>query len=634
MKHLRPPPELDFSSSDGNLPGKWRKWEQTMRLFLNIAMHERDEKDKCSAFLYIIGQDGREIFNTMTISQDDKDKIEPLFKKFQDYCVPKSSPASRVMWKVWMPLGIKSAQDLFQKRISQHFRHIPGVEVDIADILIWGENKEQHDQRLRQVLERCKEINLTLKKEKCMFRSPEVSYIGHIISSEGVRPDPKKIEAITKMPPPEDKKGVERLLGTINYLAKALTDAETRYAQIEKELLAVTFGLKRFYQYTYGVDIVVQNDHKPLESILKKPLSQAPPRLQRLLLRLQKYTFNFKYRPGKELVVADALSRACLPAGKGETQFQELETFVHSVFLRSIPMSRDILNDICRETGRDDELSLVKDCIQNDWPLSRNRYTHKYWKIKDQLKVVDDLMFKGNRIVVPTVLQPEILKRLHTGHMGTEKTKRTARNIVYWPNINRDVDEMISQCNTCMDFRNQNPKEPLVSTPIPEGPWQTVGTDLFTLHGSDYLVVTDYYSRYGIPFEVISDNGTRYTSQEFREFAQNWNFQHTTSSPYHQQAKGLAERTVQTAKRLLEKAKTDGKDPYLGLLEYRNTQTDTGSPAQLLMSRELRSILPITKKQLRPKTINRTETYKERARSQHRQPYYKKPEGNSSWTQS
>jgi hypothetical protein len=83
MEHLRPPPELDFSSSDGNLPEKWRKWEQTMRLYLNIAMHERDEKDQCSAFLYIIGQDGREIFNTMTISQDDKDKIEPFVQKIQ-----------------------------------------------------------------------------------------------------------------------------------------------------------------------------------------------------------------------------------------------------------------------------------------------------------------------------------------------------------------------------------------------------------------------------------------------------------------------------------------------------------------------------------------------------------------------
>lgn len=263
------------------------------------------------------------------------------------------------------------------------------------------------------------------------------------------------------------------------------------------------------------------------------------------------------------------------------------------------------------------------------------------------MTVVDDLLFKGNRIVVPTVLQPEILKRLHTGHMGMEKTKRRARNIIYWPNMNRDIDEMISQCNTCVDFRNQNPTEPFVSTPIPDGPWQTVGTDLFTLHESDCLVVTDYYSKFfevvklpntqsrtvierlrsifarnGIPFEVISDNGTQYTSQEFREFAQKWNFQHTTSSPYHQRANELAERTVQTAERLLEKPNTDGKDPYLGLLEYRNTPTDTGLPAQLLMCRELRFILPITKKRLRPKTINRTETYKQRARSQHRQQYY------------
>lgn len=297
--------------------------------------------------------------------------------------------------------------------------------------------------------------------------------------------------------------------------------------------------------------IVVENDHKPLESILKKPQSQASLRLQRLLLRLQKYTLNFKYRPGKELVIAATLSHACLPAGKEKTQSQsqsqELETFVHSVFLRSIPMSRDILNDICRETERDDELSLVRDCIQNGLPLSRKRSTHTYWKIKDQLTVVDNLVLKGNRIVLPTVLQPEILKRLHTGHMGMEKTKRRARNIVYWPNMNGVIDEMISQCNTCMDFRNQNPKEPLVTTPIPDGPWQKVGTDLITLHGSDYLVVTDYYSRFFevvklpntqsrtvieriksifarngtcISFEVISDNGKQYTSQEFREFAQ------------------------------------------------------------------------------------------------------------------
>lgn len=198
-------------------------------------------------------------------------------------------------------------------------------EVDIDDILIWGRNEEEHNRRLRAVLQRSKEINLTLNKDKCLFNQSEIQYIGHVISKNGVIPDPTKIEAILKMPPPTDKKGVERVFGTVNYLAKfvpnmsainepirsllrsdvlfiwekpqqdafeaikdilsrepiltffdvkkpvcvsvdaskcglgavitqderpiayasrSLTETEKRYAQIEKELLAVTFGLE------------------------------------------------------------------------------------------------------------------------------------------------------------------------------------------------------------------------------------------------------------------------------------------------------------------------------------------------------------------------------------------------------
>ncbi|XP_062576257.1 uncharacterized protein K02A2.6-like [Saccostrea cucullata] len=202
------------------------------------------------------------------------------------------------------------------------------------------------------------------------------------------------------------------------------------------------------------------------------------------------------------------------------------------------------------------------------------------------------------------------------------------------------IETLTLQCN-------QNPKKPLVSTNIPEGPWQVVGTDLFSLHNSDYWIVTEYYSRYfevaklpntrsgtvidrlksmlarhGIPYEVKSDNGPQYISQEFRQFAKDWNFKHTTSSPYHQQANGLAERTVQTVKQLLEKSRVDGSDPYLAILEYRNTATDIESPAKLLMSRGLRSILPVTKRQLRPKTVKPRDVVKDRKEAERRQQYY------------
>ena len=135
-----------------------------------------------------------------------------------------------------MPFGIKSAQEVFQKRMSQLLGDLPGVETDIDDILVWGTNQEEHDSTLTAVLKRCEEIDLTLNKDKCLFGVSEVSYIGHILNATGVQPDPSKVKAITNMPPPYDRKGVERLLGTINYLSKFIPNMSTVIQPI-RELL-------------------------------------------------------------------------------------------------------------------------------------------------------------------------------------------------------------------------------------------------------------------------------------------------------------------------------------------------------------------------------------------------------------
>ena len=88
---------------------------------------------------------------------------------------------------------------------------------------------------------------------------------------------------------------------------------QCRYAQIEKELLAVVFGCKRFHQYVYGKPIVIESDHKPLEAIFKKPLSQAPSRMQKMLLQLQAYDITLVYNKESEMYIADALSSAYPP---------------------------------------------------------------------------------------------------------------------------------------------------------------------------------------------------------------------------------------------------------------------------------------------------------------------------------
>ena len=154
-----------------------------------------------------------------------------------------------------------------------------------------------------------------------------------------------------------------------------------------------------------------------------------------------------------------------------------------------------------------------------------------------------------------------------------------------------------------------------------------VASDLFVWNGVHYLLVIDYFSRYveiaklsgessanvikhlksifarhGIPQELVTDNGPQYSSREFSKFAENYGFIHTTSSPRFPQSNGEAERGVQTVKNLLKKS----DDPYLALLIYRSTPLPNVncSPAELLMSRKLRTNLPILNSDLKPKVPN------------------------------
>lgn len=132
----------------------------------------------------------------------------------------------------------------------------------------------------------------------------------------------------------------------------------------------------------------------------------------------------------------------------------------------------------------------------------------------------------------------------------------------------------------------------------------------------------DLIVRFGIPEEVKSDNGPQYASKEFQLFSKDWKFNHITSSPRYPRSNGLAERTVQTAKHLLEKVCRSRQDPYLAILESRNTPVDGfASPAQLLMSRNLRSTIP-SLSQLQPKVIDTESLRQQRELVQQRQKYY------------
>jgi hypothetical protein len=195
----------------------------------------------------------------------------------------------------------------------------------------------------------------------------------------------------------------------------------------------------------------------------------------------------------------------------------------------------------------------------------------------------------------------------------------------------------------------RNPKEPLIPHEIPTLPWEVIATDLFDHENHKYVLVVDYYSRYievarlnsstsgavihkmkslfarhGIPKKVVSDNGPQYASAEFAQFAQEWGFVHDTSSPNFPSSNGLAEKCVNTVKNLLSKAQADKKDPYISLLEYRNTPLAENqlSPAQMLMSRRMRSVLPCTDAQLAPSAVDPQYVVKCKQSAQQRQKFY------------
>ena len=230
------------------------------------------------------------------------------------------------------------------------------------------------------------------------------------------------------------------------------------------------------------------------------------------------------------------------------------------------------------------------------------------------------------RIVVPVSLQKETLDKIHQGHQGIERCRLLAQNSVWWPSLYRDIQETVRKCSICAKLFRPN-KEPLIPSVLPEYPWQKLGSDLFELQGKHYLLMVDYFSRYvevikltsitsnpviagmksifsryGIPELLITDNGPQYVCKEFKEFAEKYEFKHTTSSPRFPQSNGQAERTIQTVKQLL----TRSDDPFLALLVYRATPLPWCgySPAKLLMGRNVRTNIPQATDHLVPQLPN------------------------------
>ena len=584
-----------------------------------------------------------------------------------------NTPFGRYRWKR-MPFGIKSAPEVFQRKMHEVIEGLVQVEVVADDFVVVGrginleEATRDHDQKLIAFLQRCEERGLKLNSEKLTLRQTEVAFIGHVASGDGLRVDPAKVRAVLEMPAPTDRTGIQRLLGMIQYLSKflphlsdmtkplrdltpkdvewrwgngqdsalrhikeavtrtpvlryynledevtlqcdaqhglgaallqkgqpvayasrALTAAESKYAQIEKELLAIVFACERFEAYIFGRDLVnVETDHKPLEAIVLKPLHAAPQRLQRMLLHLQKFNLQIKYQKGTQMFLADTLSRAHLPEVETCSSVHDLEMVDHKA---TLAISGARWHQIKHASADDPVLQELRSVIQHGWPDSKKELPQcllPFYDVRDELTIQDEFVFKGQQIVVPATLRKELIEVTHASHIGIEACIRRARESLWWPRMSAELKQYIEKCDICLAHCTSQTKEPLIQHQFLARPWSRVAVDLCELNGRTLLVASDYYSsyievsrlttvtskavikalkeifaRFGIPDEVVSDNGPQFSSAEFAVFAKTWSFAHVTSSPTHAQSNGKAESAVKTVKRLFTKCQESGHSEY------------------------------------------------------------------------
>jgi hypothetical protein len=337
--------------------------------------------------------------------------------------------------------------------------------------------------------------------------------------------------------------------------------------------------------------------------------------MQRWALLLAGYTYDIVYRASKDHANADALSR--LPLKIDQKEDPDEATSINMLYIENLPITA---SDIKEATRKDVTLGQVLDHILNGWPgHTKNPAVVPYFTRRTELTVEEGCVLWGNRVVVPDRFHEQLLDELHSVHPGMCHMKAIARSYIWWPGIDSDIEEVVRSCEECIKVSNSPSLAPLIHWKWCTKPWERIHIDYAQKGGQDFLILVDSHSKwlevehmksttsqatirilrklfasYGFPNELVSDNGPQFTSDEFKLFLKNNGVKQTLVPPYHPATNGLAERYVQTFKKMLEK--TSKHLPLSHriasvLFMNRNTpHTLTGrTPAELFLGRAPRT---------------------------------------------
>ena len=406
---------------------------------------------------------------------------------------------------------------------------------------------------------------------------------------------------------------------------------ETRYAPIEGEALAVAYGLRCCRMFIMGCpELIVATDHKPLIKILndRELETIANPRLLQLKEKTLMYRFRIIHIAGSSNGAPDATSR--YPTSDCDYSVQDIDEGTSLAF--AVHQANDIRSvtwtNVNDAAMMDEECTVLAQTIYNGFPESRDELPEnirQFWPMRDDLYMIENVPFRGKKMLIPKVLRRRVLEGLHAANQGVSGMLANARERLFWPGLDAAVRLTRSQCRQCNEHAPSQPSEPEIVAPQPEIPFQQTVMDLCELGGHHFLVYADRYTgwaevikpsstsfrnlepillkwftTFGVPEELSADGGPPFNSSDYRDFLHKWGIQKRQSSAHYPQSNGRAEAAVKSVKRILMgniNPTTGGLDTdraARALLTHRNTPVqDTGiAPSVALFGHRLRDHLP------------------------------------------
>lgn len=324
------------------------------------------------------------------------------------------------------------------------------------------------------------------------------------------------------------------------------------------------------------------------------------------------------YKSTKNHTNADALSR--LPVKSNENDEPDASDIFNIEQIKNLPVTA---MEIATETKRNP--SCVYQYVTSGWKKPEDTSLMPFYNRRDEITTQHGCLMWGITVIIRTKFRKKILETLHASHLGVVKMKGIARSYVWWPGIDKEIENVTKSCSGCSKIQNNQTKAPVHPWEWPSAPWQRIHIDFAgPFLNKNVFIMVDAHSKWpevfpmkkitsfktikilrtvfalnGIPEQIVSDNGSQFTSHKFDEFIRKNGIKHFKSAPYHPATNRLAERFVQTFKCSMKSMKNQemklNKKIANFLLLYRNAphSITNETPAKLFHGRNLRTCLDL-----------------------------------------